>query len=105
MNRIKFIILTIILFLPFLFYLAYYTLREKWLIYATFISFGIGVILLLFLTILLIYRSREDRLLTKLEVFTNKQKIKIDDNYFCPSCKKIIEKNTCKCPNCGKDLD
>ena len=47
-----------------------------------------------------LYDKRELTLLNNLENFQNHQKIKIDDNYFCPNCKKIVSKDDEICPYC-----
>ena len=79
---------------------VYLASKEVWLVYATFVSLGLGFIVLIILTVVLINRRRELTLLNNLENFQNHQKIKIDDNYFCPNCKKMVSKDDNECPYC-----
>lgn len=99
-EKIKFYVLTILLFLPIIFYTWYSIDKSIWLIYASLITFSIGIIILLCLTIYLLSKRKENNLLDNLEEFYKKEKIKIDDNYFCPICKSFVDKDAQICPKC-----
>ena len=99
-EKTRTIILGIVMLCPFVFYVWYLANKEVWLIYATFVSLGVGFVVLIILTVVLINRRRELTLLNNLENFQNHQKIKIDDNYFCPNCKKMVSKEDMICPHC-----
>lgn len=103
-ERITIIVLAVFLFLPFIFYFSYLMLHESWLAYATLGSFILGLVILLFLSIFLIYKRRELNLLNKLESFNQRKIIEIDGNYFCPNCKAVISKDTTICPKCRQNL-
>lgn len=99
-EKTRTIILGIVMLCPFVFYFWYLASKEVWLVYATFVSLGLGFIVLIILTVILINKRRELTLLNNLENFQNHQKIKIDDNYFCPNCKKMVSKDDNECPYC-----